>query len=161
VSDSPPTYRARLQVEGGVLAGCGLLGSVLLLFLTEQSRRWPLSTTGQLALVAGLLAYFGPRSVAKAAREARELRREDLGSGEPTPLWQLPLIVVVLTLPVGKLAGWDAGLRVTGGCALVGLAQALLLERRVAQAERAGGHAFHRIAGSRLGRGTSLGYAGR
>lgn len=165
----PPTYRERLRTEGGVLAGSGLLGSILLLSLTDEARRWPLSTLGQLALVVVLLAVLGPRSTARALREARALRREDLGTGEPTPLWQLPLIVATLTVvvakPVGPVpdflsaqAGWDAGLRVTLGCTLVGLAQAVLLERRVAQAERADGHVFHRVAGSRLGRGTTLGY---
>ena len=168
--ESPPTYRDRLRIEGGVLAGSGALGSILLLALTEESKRGPFNTIGQLALVAGLLAYLGPRSTAKALREARELRRDSIGTGEPTPLWQLPLIVAVLTLLVAKpagpfpdflsaRAGWDAGLRVTAGCALVGLAQAVLLERQVAQAERAAGRVYHRVAGSRLGRGTNLGYA--
>lgn len=169
MTDVPPTYRERLSIEGGVLAGSGLLGSILLLALSEQSRRWPLSTIGQLAVVGALLAFFGPRSVAKALREARAMRREDLGSGEPTPLWQLPLIVAVLALlvakPVGPIpdalslrAGWDVGLRVTGGCALVGLAQAVVLARQVAHAEQADGRVYHRIAGSRLGRGTRIGY---
>jgi len=166
----PPTYRERLRVEGGVLAGSGAVGSLLLLALTDESRRWPLSTVGQLVLVAALLAFLGPRSTARALREARGVRREALGSGEPTPLWQLPFIVAVLTLlvakPVGPIpdvlsarAGWDAGLRVTGGCLLVGLAQAVLLERQVARAERADGRVYHRMAGSRIGRGTRLGYA--
>lgn len=166
---TPPTYRQRLRAEGLALAGSGVLGSVLLLALTPEAKRGPLSTIGQLLVVVGLLAYFGPRATAKALRSARGMRQEALGSGEPTPLWQLPVIVVVLTLlvakPVGPIpdvlsarAGWDAGLRVTGGCALVGLAQAFLLERQVAQAEKADGHVYHRIAGSRLGRGTNLGY---
>jgi hypothetical protein len=167
---TPPTYRERLRIEGLVLAGSGVLGSVLLLALTTESRRWPLNTIGQLVVVVALLAFFGPRATAKALRSARGMRREALGSGEPTPLWQLPLIVAALTVlvakPVGPIpdflsvrAGWDAGLRVTGGCALVGLAQAFLLERQVAQAEQSEGHVYHRVAGSRLGRGTNLGYA--
>ena len=167
-----PTYRDRLHIEGGVLAGSGVLGSILLLALTDESRRWPLSTIGQLVLVVGLLAYLGPRSTAKALREARAETSESIGTGEPTPLWQLPLIVAVLTVlvakPVGPVpdllsarAGWDAGLRVTGGCALVGLAQAVLLERQVAKAEGAEGRVYHRMAGSRLGRGTRLGYIAR
>ena len=166
----PPTYRERLRVEGYALAGSGFLGSVLLLALTAQSKRWPLNTVGQLAGVAVLLAVLGPRVTGRALRAARAVRREALGSGEPTPLWQLPLIVLVLTLlvatPVGPIpdflsarAGWDAGLRVTGGCLLVGLFQALVVERQVAGAEAADGRTYHRLPGSRLGRGTQLGYA--
>jgi len=85
-------------------------------------------------------------------------------------MWQHPLIVVALTLlvakPVGPIpdflsaqAGWDAGLRVTAGCLLVGLFQAVLVERRVARAEEAAGRVYHRLPGSRLGRGTVVGYA--
>lgn len=165
----PPTYRDRLRIEGGVLAGSGALGSVLLLVLTAQSKRWPLNTIGQLVGVVVLLGVLGPRATGKALREARGVRADAVGSGEPTPLWQLPLIVAVLTLlvakPVGPLpdflsakAGWDAGLRVTGGCLLVGLFQAVVAERQVAAAEAADGHVYLRGAGSRLGRGTLLEY---
>jgi hypothetical protein len=167
---TPPTYRERLRTEGLVLAGSGAAGSLLLLFLTEESRRWPLNTLGQLAAVVVLLVVLGPRATGKALRNARGMRADALGSGEPTPLWQLPLIVLTLTLlvakPVGPIpdflsarAGWDAGLRVTGGCLLVGLFQAVLVERQVAKAEAAEGRVYHRVAGSRLGRGTNLGYA--
>ena len=165
---TPPTYRERLRIEGAVLAGTGALGSILLLALTAQARRWPLNTVGQLVLVAVLLAVFGPRSTAKAVREARTVSADAIGSGEPTPLWHIPLIVVALSLLVAKpvlpvpdalaeAAGWDAALRVTGGCLLVGLAQAVLIERRVAAVEAAEGRAFYRMPGSRLGRGTKLG----
>jgi len=166
----PPTYRQRLRGEGYALAASGALGSVALLALTSQARRWPLSTVGQLAAVAALLAVLGPRSTGRALRLARAVRADALGSGEPTPLWQLPLIVAALTLlvakPVGPVpdvlsarAGWDAGLRVTAGCLLVGLYQAVAVERQVARAEAAGGRTYHRMAGSRIGRGTNLGYA--
>ena len=156
----PPTYRERLRIEGFTLAGSGALGSIGLLVLTAQARRMPVSTIGQLVLVVALLAYFGPRATRKALREARGMRRDELGSGEPTPLWQLPVIVLALTLLVAEPlgAGWDAGLRVTGGCTIVGLFQALALERHVARAERVDGRSHHRVPGSRIGRGTRLGY---
>ena len=159
MSATPPTYRARLRLEGSTLAGFGALGSALLLALADTSTRAPLSTVGQLAVLGALLAIIGPRATAKALREARGMRAAALGSGEPTPLWQLPLIVAGLALGFGALAGWDAALRVTCGCLLVGLFQALLVERLVARAEAAGGRSYHRVAGSRIGRGTRLGYA--
>jgi hypothetical protein len=57
-----PTYRERLRVEGLTLAASGALGSAgLLAFKTEQATRWPLNTVGQLAVVAGLLGWLGPR----------------------------------------------------------------------------------------------------
>lgn len=163
---APSTYRERLRTEGLVLLGSGLAGSALLLLLTKQSRRWPLSTIGQLVLVAVLLALLGPRSVAKATQGARPLERGEEGSGEPTPLWHITTIVLALVLsfklaenlPGGGLAGWDASLRITGGSALVGAAQAFLLERAVAREERTTGRSFYRVAGSRLGRGTKLGF---
>jgi len=165
----PPSYRERLRTEGYALAGSGALGSVLLLALTAQSKRWPLNTIGQLLGVVALLAVIGPRATGKALRDATAVRREAVGSGEPTPLWHISLVVVALTLlvakPVGPVpdflatkAGWDAGLRVTGGCLLVGLFQALMVERQVAGAEAADGRTYYRGAGSRLGRGTKLGY---
>jgi len=167
LSEAAPSYRERLRIEGAVLAGSGALGSVLLLVLTAQARRWPLNTAGQLALVAALLAVFGPRSTAAALREAGTVSRDAVGSGEPTPLWHIPAVVLALSLlvaepvlplpaPLEEAAGWDAALRVTGGCVLVGLAQAVLLERRVAEAEAAEGTTYYRMPGSRLGRGTKL-----
>ncbi len=162
----PPTYRERLRIEGLVLLGSGLAGSVLLLLLTRQSRRWPLNTIGQLVLVVLLLARFGPRSARKATGAAHVLDPGREGSGEPTPLWHIPAIVLGLALsfklaeklPGGSRAGWDASLRITGGSALVGAAQAFLLERVVAREEEASGRSFYRVAGSRLGRGTKLGF---
>ena len=154
----PPTYRQRLRTEGLGLALCGAIGTIVLLAVSAQAHGDPLSTAGQLAVVALLLAWLGPRSVhrAIAASEARS----DLGSGEPTPVWRLPLIVVVLAGAAGLVAGWDAGVRVTGGCALVGLAQALVLERIVAADEDETGRTYFRIAGSRILRGTRLGHIG-
>ncbi len=157
-----PTYRERLRIEGAMLAGTGAVGSGLLLALTPQARRWPLSTIGQLALVAVLLARFAPRGARKAMARSEELLPGTVGSGEPTPLWHIPPLVAVLTLsvvlpPVSRL-GWDAGLRVTGGCTLVGLAQMILIERTVAADERRQGKTYFRMFGSRLGRGTRLGF---
>ena len=42
-------------------------------------------------------------------------------------------------------AGWDAGLRVTGGCVLVGLAQAIVIERIVAADEARTGRSYVRL----------------
>ena len=156
----PPTYRQRLRIEGLWLALCGAIGTIVLFAVSAQTQRDPLSTAGQLAALALLLAWLGPRSVRRAIA-ASELRSErDLGSGEPTPVWRLPLIVVVLSTAAGLLAGWDAGVRVTLGCGLVGLAQALVLERVVAAGEHETGRTYFRIAGSRILRGTRLGHIG-
>lgn len=154
----PPTYRERLRTEGFTLAACGALGAILLLALTAESTRMPLSTVIQLIVVAAGLAYFGSRAARKALRAAREVRPGALGTGEPTPVWQLPLIVAGLTAAASALGGWEAGLRVTGGCLLVGLYQAVMLEHQVARAEQSDSRSYHRIAGSRIGRGTRLGY---
>ncbi len=67
---------------------------------------------------------------------------------------------MVLAGAAGWVAGWDAGVRVTGGCVLVGLAQALVLERVVAVDEHETGRKYFRIAGSRILLGTRLGYIG-
>jgi hypothetical protein len=164
----PPTYRERLRIEGLTLAACGAAGSAgVIAFKTEQATRWPLNTAAQLAVVAGLLGWLGPRSVRKSIDTSEPLGVGEEGSGEPTPLWQLPLIVASLTASLVALeqvnprAGWDAGLRITGGCTLVGLAQAFLLERVVARDEDQRGRAYYRVKGSRLGRGTKLGWRPR
>ena len=163
-----PTYRERLRREGAALAGAGAAGSVLLLATTEEASRMPLNTAGQLAVVAGLLGFFAPRSARRAIAAAEPVAPGDAGSGEPTPLWQHPLIVAGLTavvvaprrsdLPLTSGAGWDAGLRVTAGCLLVGLAQAVVMERIVAADEARTGRRYVRLPGSRILRGTKLGY---
>lgn len=157
---APPSYRDRLRLEGFGLALCGAVGSVLLLTVSAGADRAPLSSVFQLLVVALLLAWLGPRSVRRAIVASEPLAERELGSGEPTSLWQLPVIVAVLAVAAGLIAGWDAGLRVTAGCLLVGLAQALLLERIVAADERRSGRAYFRVAGSRILRGTRLGYIG-
>jgi len=162
------TYRQRLRLEGAVLAATGAAGSAALLVATEEAARRPLNTAGQLVVVGGLLGWLGPRSARRAIKGAEPLRPGMEGAGEPTPLWQLPLIVAGLSaavalprftdLPGSVAAGYDAALRVTAGCLLVGLAQAVLLERAVARDEARRGRRYVRIPGSRLLRGTRLGF---
>jgi hypothetical protein len=161
----PPTYRERLRIEGAVLAGCGAAGSAALLAGFEEARRRPASTVVQLAVVAVLLAGLAPRSARKAIERAEPIPPGGEGSGEPTPLWHVPLVLgglvaaVILPRELGaEHAGWDAALRVTAGCAMVGVAQAVLLERVVAADERRTGRSYLRMPGSRLGRGTRLGW---
>src|SRR3954471_71829 len=130
---APPSYRERLRIEGLALAACGLAGSAALVAFVPASRRWPLNTVAQLAVVAALLEGFGTRKVRGWMRDADELESGEEGSGEPTPLWMLPPIMVSLAaffvllpetgLPGSDRAGWDAALRITGGCMLVGLVQ--------------------------------------
>jgi hypothetical protein len=162
----PPSYRDRLRVEGLTLAGCGLAGSAALLAFTEQSRRRPASTVVQLGVAAALIAALGPRGVRRALAEAEQVAPGQAGTGEPTPLWHVPLVMAGLVASVvvprelgSRFAGWDAALRVTGGCTLVGLAQALALERMVAADERRTGRTYVRLPGSRLGRRTRLGWS--
>jgi len=165
----PPSYRDRLRTEGLVLAACGVAGSAwLLAFRTEQATRWPLNTIAQLAVVAALLGWLAPRSARKSMEAAEEVPGDDaVGTGEPTPLWQLPLIVAglastfVALQEINDRAGWDAALRITGGCTLVGLAQAVLIERVVAGDEERRGRVYFRMPGSRILRGTKLGFRPR
>lgn len=153
-----PSYRERLALEGAVLAGSGAIGSAALLAFVDGADDGPWNTIGQLAVVAALCGWLGPRSVRKWTAVA-EPAPADAG-GEPTPLWQLPAITAGLTLAVAvPTEMWDAGLRVTGGCVLVGLMQAALMAPLVAREERRSGRRFVRLPGSRLGRGTKLGYA--
>jgi hypothetical protein len=61
-------------------------------------------------------------------------------------------------LPGSDRAGWDAGLRITAGCMIVGLAQGLRFERIVAKDERERGRRYLRVKGSHLLSGTKLGF---
>jgi hypothetical protein len=163
-----PSYRERLRVEGLALAACGAVASVALIALVPESRRRPASTLLQLAAVVLLLETLGKRAVRGWMDRADELPAGEEGSGEPTPLWMLPPIVAGLAavfvalpetgLPLSDAAGWDAGLRVTAGSAIVGLAQALLFEHLVAAGEQSDGRRYVRIKGSRLLGGTKLGF---
>jgi hypothetical protein len=165
----PPSYRERLRTEGFALAACGAVGSAALVAFVPASRRWPLNTIAQLAAVVVLLETLGPRRVRRWMADADELSPGDEGSGEPTPLWMIPPIVIALAallvvlpetgLPASDRAGWDAALRITGGTTLVGLAQALRFARVVERDERARGRRYIRVKDSHLWSGTKLGYA--
>ena len=145
-----------------MLAGCGLLGSVgLLVFAADEATRGPVSTVVQLLVVAALLGWFAPRGARKSMAASEEVAAGDEGSGEPTALWLLPVIVVALAAPFALLGSWDAALRVTGGCTLVGLAQAVLIERLVAADEERRRRVYFRRPGSRILRGTKLGFRPR
>ena len=162
-----PTYRERLRAEGFVLAAAGAIASVLLLALVPEASDRASSTIGQLALVVVLLLALASRSTRRAIRGARPVAPGEQLTGEPTPLWLPPLVVLALTalfvvpgaLGLGAV-GWDACLRITGGCMLVGLAQAILVERTVAADEGRTGRTYLRLPGSTLIRGTKLGFFG-
>ncbi len=156
---TPPGYRDRLRLEGAVLAASGAVSAAAVLVFADDATRELLSTGIQLLTVAALMATLGVVSVRRSLHAAADLRPRDRGTGEPTPVWQLPLICAGLTLAFGFGAGWDAGLRVGGGCVVVGLAQALLFCRLVAREERRRGRRFYRVAGSSLFTGTKLGCA--
>jgi hypothetical protein len=172
---APPTYRERLRVEGLTLAAGGLAGSALLLATQEQAKRARESTVVQLGILAAGLALLGPRSTAKAMDNADRIWLRRIGSGEPTPLLHVPFPMIAGALFVAKGAkplnrrlglpkelargaGWDAGLRVTAGATMVGLYQALVIERQVARDEASRHRTYYRRPGSRLGRGTVLGW---
>lgn len=157
----PPalTYRRRLRTEGLALAASGAVGSIVLVLADDRTTGNAASTLAQLAVVVVLLATLGPRSVRRAIAGAHPDGDPVRATGEPTPLWQLPLVVATLATPFVLAGSWDAGLRVTAGCALVGLAQATLLAGLVAADERRTGRAYARAPGSRILRGTRLAYA--
>jgi hypothetical protein len=164
----PPSYRERLRIEGLTLAALGAASSAGLIVFVPASRRWPLNTAAQLAVVAVLLEAFGTRKVRKWLEDADQIEPGEEGSGEPTPLWMLPPIVASLAaffvllpetgLPGSDKAGWDAGLRITGGCMLVGLAQGLRYAGIVGQDERKRQRRYIRVKGSHLWSGTKLGW---
>ena len=140
-----------------MLAGAGAVAAVLVLALSDEAVGGPWSTVLQLAGVAALMGTLGTRSVRRSISRAVPLDPRRPGTGEPTPLWQHPLIVAGLALAFGLTAGWDAALRVGGGCLIVGLAQAVVFERIVAGAEASSRVRFHRAPGSSLFTGTRLG----
>lgn len=162
---TPPTYRERLRIEGAMLAGSGALASVLLLAFADGATDRAASTAVQIAAVALLLALLGPLSLRRWLAAAQPIRHGTEPTGEPTALWMAPLVVVVLVavfvvpgeLGVGA-AGWDAGLRITLGCVLVGLTQVLLLAPLVAADEARRDRRYIRLPGSRAIGGTKLGF---
>ncbi|MDQ6729688.1 MAG: hypothetical protein M3022_05170 [Actinomycetota bacterium] len=156
-----PTYLQRLRREGAVLASCGAIGTVLLLAVTVRAGQAPASTVAQLLVVAALLAWLGPRGLRRSIASSGPLSARAVGSGEPTPLWHIVAVAVVLTVLAGELGGWDSGLRVTAGCLLVGTFQAIVLGRAVASQQRASQRTYYRIPGSRILRGTRLGHVSR
>lgn len=153
-----PAYLTRLRLEGTVLTAWGLLGTIILIVAVPGATQNPASTVIQEIIVAALLGFFGPRSVRSSIAKSERLAPNVVGSGEPTPLWHIAAIVIALTLIAGFAAGWDAGLRVAVGCTLVGLAQAVLLAAIVERDQLATGRAYYRVKGSRILRGTRLGY---
>ena len=155
----PPSYRELLIREGGALALSGAVGSALLLGVEDSATDGPWNTIGQLAVVAALGGFLGPRAVRKwTARAEPVTSGGDSLTGEPTPLWQMPVITASLTLGVAIPTGmWDAGLRVTAGCVLVGLTQAAVMAPLVGAEERRSGRRYVRLPGSRILRGTRLG----
>ena len=165
VSPMPPTYRERLRVEGAVLAGAGALACVLLLVAVPEASERSASTIGQLVFVALLLLVLAPLTAKRSIGGAKPVARGVGLTGEPTPLWKPPLVLLVLAslfvvpgeLGVGA-GGWDAALRIAGGCLLVGLAQGLLIERVVAADEARSGRRYLRLPGWTLTAGTKLGF---
>ena len=133
----------------------------MLVVLEPGATSGPASTVGQLALVAALLAWLGPRGVRTAITRAEEIGAPGVPppTGEPTPLWHLPLVVAALATPFLAAGAPEAALRVAGGSALVGMAQAVLLAQLVAAHERGERRVFARLPGSRILRGTRLGWA--
>ena len=165
MSSTPPTYRERLRLEGAVLAAAGGLASVLLLAFADEAGERAASTALQIAFVTAVLAVVGPVLVRRWLAAARPVAPGAELTGQPTALWKPPLVVAVLTalfVVPGELGlgavGWDAGLRITLGCMLVGLAQALLVERLVASDEARTGRSYVRMPGSRATSGTNLGF---
>lgn len=163
---TPPSYRERLRIEGTVLAVSGALASALLLAFVPEASERAASTAGQIGAVIVLLAVLGPLSVRRWLAAAETIRPGTEPTGEPTALWMPPLVVAVLVaifvvpgeLGVGAV-GWDAGLRITLGCLLVGLTQALLLASLVAADEKRQSRRYVRLPGSRAIGGTKLGFS--
>ncbi|MEJ7789061.1 MAG: hypothetical protein WKF29_04180 [Thermoleophilaceae bacterium] len=154
----PPSYRERLRLEGAALAACGAAACAALLIFVPDARENATSTIGQLAFVGLLCALLGPFLARRWTGRAEQAPTET--TGDPTPLWQLPLITAGLALLVALPTGsWDAGLRVTGGCLLVGLTQAGLMAPLVGRDERRRGRRYVRLPGSSLFTGTRLGYS--
>ena len=164
----PPSYRERLRLEGAVLAGAGAVASAVLIAGVDAARSRSESTMAQIAGLVVLVAVLGPLAVRRWIARAQPVAEGEELTGEPTALW-LPVLVLVALVALfvvpGELglgaAGWDAGLRITLGCLVVGLAQAVLIERLVAADEARTGRRYVRLPGSRALGGTKLGFFSR
>lgn len=156
-----PSYRERLRAEGLALAGSAL-AATLVLVIAATGATAGISRTLIVLFVALLLIFWlGPRSVHLATGRASQLFTPDLGSGEPRALWQLPLIVAVVTVIVTKLSDAADGFRLTLILLILGLVQAFVLERIVAVKEGQGRRRYYRVEGSKMLGATRLGYVQR
>jgi hypothetical protein len=160
-----PTYRERLRVEGAVLAAAAAIACLLLVAGVAEASEQAASTVAQLVLAVLLVVVLGPIGARRSIAGARPIAPGEQLTGQPTALWKPPLVMLVLIaafVAPGRLGaaggGWDAGLRIAGGCLLVGLAQALLIERIVAADEARSGRTYLRLPGSSAIRGTKLGF---
>lgn len=157
----PPSYRSRLRAEGAALVLSAALAALVLLIAVPGSREGISRTLIVLAAAALLIAWLGPRSVHVALAHAVQVFTPDPGSGEPRPLWHLPLVVAVPTVIVARFAGAANGLRLTLVLALLGLCQAFVLERIVAVNEGQSRRRYFRVDGSRMFGPTRLGFLQR
>ena len=69
-----PVLPGAAGLEGAALAGSGAVGSAALLAFVDGATDGPWNTIGQLAVVAGLCAWLGPRSVEEVDRRRRARR---------------------------------------------------------------------------------------
>ena len=98
------TYRQRLRVEGLTLATAGLAGSALLLAV-KRSRAAGGKHRVQLGVLAVGLATLGARSTDKTrSRSAGRVRFGRVGTGEPTPLWHVPVPMAGGAIFLGRVA---------------------------------------------------------
>jgi len=153
-----PTYRERLQTEGLMLAVCGGIACVAVFAFTDVADEPRSITIVELLIVAGLVATLGPLALRRARRRAIELDADEVGSGEPTPLWHIAVIVAFLVVLAGVTLGPLGALNAAGGCVVIGFGQAILLATLVGMDEREQGRRFYRVRGSRILRGTRLGW---
>lgn len=152
----PPAYRDRLVLEGWTLVGAGAIAALVVVLSVM-----PVLDAlfyGQLIVGIPLLAVLGRRAASRGMQRAAPLAPHDVGSGEPTPLWHVVGVVAIITPLFWVVGGPLGGLSAGVGSALVGLAQALVLAPAVAREEARTGRRHLRMGGSRVLRGTKLGW---